>query len=255
VAPFIWQRGRCIKNLGGIKLTSEKLHMRKNGIVVAIDGPAGAGKSTTAKWVAKSLDYLYLDTGAMYRAVGLAVVRSGVLADDAQAVCALAQSLVIDQKADGTGAKTFLNGEDVSGLIRTPEVSDAASRVAVHQGVRDVLVATQRAIGQDGGIVLEGRDTGTAIFPDAELKVFLVADVAERAQRRQKEMALKGDVADLAVLEDQIRERDERDRQTQLRFGSWPSEDAVLLDTTGLSVDEQVAKVVELAQKWMQSDV
>lgn len=228
--------------------------MRKNGIVVAIDGPAGAGKSTTAKLVAKALNYLYLDTGAMYRAVGLAVVRAGVLADDADAVCTLAQSLIIDQKADGAGVKTFLNGEDVSGLIRTPNVSDAASRVAVHQGVRDVLVATQQAIGRDGGIVLEGRDTGTAIFPDAELKVFLVADVAERAQRRQKEMALRGEVAEVVVLEAQIRERDERDRQTQLRFGPWPAEDAVLLDTTGLSVDVQVAKVVALAQTCMQSD-
>ena len=225
--------------------------MRKNGIVVAIDGPAGAGKSTTAKLVAKSLNYLYLDTGAMYRAVGLAVVRAGVLADDADAVCRLAQSLVIDQKADGTGAKTFLNGEDVSGLIRTPDASDAASRVAVHQGVRDVLVSTQQAIGRDGGIVIEGRDTGTAIFPDAELKVFLVADVAERAQRRQKEMALRGEGADVSVLEAQIRERDERDRQTQLRFGPWPAEDAILLDTTGLSVDMQVAKVVALAQTCM----
>lgn len=228
--------------------------MRKNGIVVAIDGPAGAGKSTTARLVAKALNYLYLDTGAMYRTVGLAVVRAGANADDADDVVALAKSVVIDQKADGDEVHTFLDGEDISQQIRTPEVSDAASRVAVHQGVRDVLVATQQAIGCDGGIVLEGRDTGTAIFPEAELKVFLVADVNERAQRRQKEMASRGETAEVALLERQIRERDERDRQTQLRFGPWPAEDAVLVDTTGLSVEAQVEKVIALAQKEIQSE-
>lgn len=225
--------------------------MRKNGIVVAIDGPAGAGKSTTAKLVAKELAYLYLDTGAMYRAVGLAVVRAGVNADDAEQVVAVAEAIAIDQRAENDVAHTFLDGEDVSGQIRTPEVSDAASRVAVHQGVRDVLVATQQTIGRNGGIVLEGRDTGTAIFPDAELKVFLVADVTERALRRQKEMASRDEKVDLSVLEDQIRARDERDRQTQLRFGPWPAEDAVLVDTTGLSVEAQVKKVVDLAKKNM----
>ena len=225
--------------------------MRKNGIVVAIDGPAGAGKSTTARLVAQKLHYLYLDTGAMYRAVGLATVRAKVDADDAQGVVALAQALEIDQRADGDVSRTFLDGEDISDHIRTPEVSDAASRVAVHQGVRDVLVATQQHLGRDGGIVLEGRDTGTAIFPDAELKVFLVADVTERAVRRQKEMAARGEMADVATLETQIRERDERDRQTQLRFGPWPAADAVLVDTTGVSVEEQVAKVVALAKKCM----
>lgn len=227
--------------------------MRKNGIVVAIDGPAGAGKSTTARLVAKALDYLYLDTGAMYRAVGLAVVRAGVNADEAEAVVSLAKSVVIDQMANGDVVHTLLDGEDISQLIRTPEVSDAASRVAVHQGLRDVLVVTQQAIGHDGGIVLEGRDTGTAIFPDAELKVFLVADVTERAQRRQKEMAARGEKAEVVLLERQIHERDVRDQQTQLRFGPWPSEDAVLVDTTGLSVEEQVAKVVALAQKDIQA--
>ncbi|MBT3605789.1 MAG: (d)CMP kinase [Candidatus Latescibacteria bacterium] len=228
--------------------------MRRNGIVLAIDGPAGAGKSTTAQLVAKALDYLYLDTGAMYRTVGLAVVRAGANADDADAVVALAKSVAIDQKAGGDGVHTFLDGEDISLMIRTPKVSDAASRVAVHQGVRDVLVATQQAIGRDGGIVLEGRDTGTAIFPDAELKVFLVADVAERAHRRKLEMAARGERADVALLERQIRERDERDRQTQLRFGPWPSEDAVLVDTTGMSIDVQVAKVVALAQVKIQAE-
>lgn len=228
--------------------------MRKNGIVVAIDGPAGAGKSTTARLVAKALNYLYLDTGAMYRAVGLAVVRADVDANDEKAVVALAKSIHIDQKAQGDVAHTFLDGEDISDQIRTANVSDAASRVAVHQGVRDVLVATQQKIGKDGGIVLEGRDTGTAIFPDAELKVFLKADVSARAKRRQKEMVARGESAQVDELARQIHKRDARDRETQRRFGPWPAEDAVWVDTTDVSVDEQVAKVVTLAKKCMTTD-
>lgn len=138
--------------------------MRKNGIVVAIDGPAGAGKSTTARLVAQALGYLYLDTGAMYRAVGLAALRAGGDMEDADAMAALARGLCLNLKmADGC-QWTILNGEDVSEVIRTGQVAQAASHVAKHQGVRDVLVARQQALGRDGGIVLEGRDTGSAIF-------------------------------------------------------------------------------------------
>lgn len=229
--------------------------MRKNGIVVAMDGPAGAGKSTTARLVAKALRYLYLDTGAMYRAVGLAVIRARTNPDDAEKVVALARSITIDQKPKDDGVQTLLNGEDISAAIRSPDVSDAASRVAVHQGVREVLVTTQQSIGQDGGIVLEGRDTGTAIFPDAELKVFIVADVSERARRRKKEMSQRNEAADVETLEIQIRERDNRDRKTQERLGPWPAEDAVLVDTTGVSIDEQVARVVALAKKRLHLEI
>lgn len=222
--------------------------MRKNGIVVAIDGPAGAGKSTTARLVAQALDYLYLDTGAMYRAVGLAALRAGVDVDDAGAVAALARAVRLDLKTANGHQCTFLNGEDVSEAIRAGRVSEAASHVARHQDVRQVLVVRQQALGQDGGIVLEGRDTGTAIFPDAELKVFLVADARERARRRQAELAQRGEAVDLEALVSQICARDALDRETQQRFGSWPPGDAVEVDTTGLSVLEQVARVVELAR-------
>jgi len=219
--------------------------MRGRGIVVAIDGPAGAGKSTTARGVARRLGYVYLDTGAMYRALALGALRAGVDVGDGEAVALLAQTLRIGLDAGEGTQRTVLEGEDVSGAIRTPEVSDAASRVAMHTAVREVLVTRQREIGQDGGIVLEGRDTGTAIFPDAELKVFLIADVEARARRRQQEMAGQG--VDLSALVRQIQDRDDRDRATQLRHGGWPAPGSVEVDTTGLSVAGQIDRVVELA--------
>ncbi len=221
--------------------------MRKKGIVIAIDGPAGSGKSTTARRVARRLGYLYLDTGAMYRALGLGLLRAGASPDDGEASARLARKVHIDLRAQAGGQQTLLDGEDVSGAIRTPEVSDAASRVAAHPEVREVLVARQREIGQEGGIVLEGRDTGTAVFPDAEFKVFLVADAVERARRRLRELAGRGEAVDLPALVEQIRARDARDEATQLRGGEWPASDALRLDTTGLSVEEQVDRVIHLA--------
>jgi cytidylate kinase len=223
--------------------------MRENGIVIAIDGPAGAGKSTTARLVADQMGYLYLDTGAMYRAVGLAVLQQGVDPDDADGVTALCRALNIEFETRDGQLQTLLNGKNISDAIRSPEISQAASRVAVHPGVRDVLVALQRTMGRDGGIVLEGRDTGTAIFPDAELKIFLVADPAERARRRLRDLEKRGESAVFESLLDEIRIRDIRDRQTQLQRGVWPASDAVCIDTTGLSIAEQVDRIVALAQR------
>ena len=223
--------------------------MRVNGIVVAIDGPAGAGKSTTAKAAAARLRYLYLDTGAMYRAIGLAVSAAGLDPDDSAAVGDLAELLRVEQIAVDGGTRTLLDGTDVSDQIRTQAVSDAASRVAVHPRVRDVLVALQKRIGEDGGIVLEGRDTTTAIFPDAELKVFLEATVEERAKRRRRDLEGAGDPTDMDQLRQDIQARDERDRKTQSRHGPWPTPDAIRLDTTGLTIDEQVDRIVSLARE------
>ena len=222
--------------------------MRPNGIVIAIDGPAGAGKSTTAKAVASELSYLYLDTGAMYRAVALSVLRAEVDPDDAQAAGDCASRARIEQVASDSGTRTLLDREDISDFIRTQDVANAASRVAVHPQVREILVRLQKEIGESGGIVLEGRDTTTAIFPDAELKVFLEATVEVRAQRRFRELSASGGTDDLESLRSEILERDERDQRTQSQHGPWPSPDATRLDTTGLSIEDQVARIIQLAR-------
>ncbi len=221
--------------------------VRKRGIVIAIDGPAGSGKSTTAREVARRLDYLYLDTGAMYRALGLALIRSGTSPDDPEASVRIAREVRIEFRHDLEGQLTLLDGDDVTEAIRAPEVSDAASRVAVHPSVREHLVARQQEIGGDGGIVLEGRDTGTVVFSDAELKVFLVADEVVRAERRAEELAARGEAKDLSALIEQNRLRDARDEATQSRSGKWPAPDALRVDTSDLSIEAQVDRVVSLA--------
>lgn len=221
--------------------------MRANGIIVAIDGPAGAGKSTTAKAVSARLGYVYLDTGAMYRAVAYAALGGGIDPENADAVSDLAASMSIDQTTSPNGTRTSIDGEDVSESIRTQAVSNAASQVAVHPRVREVLVRLQKSIGEDGGIVLEGRDTTTAIFPDAELKIFLEASVEERANRRFRELEQRGDPVPMAQLMAEIAERDDRDRKTQSQHGPWPSPDAIRVDTTGMTIDQQVDRIVTLA--------
>ena len=223
--------------------------MGKRGIVIAIDGPAGSGKSTTARCVASRLGYLYLDTGAMYRALGWALIRRDLSPDDEAAAAGTAAALAFDFRLEDGSQRVLVDGEDVTGEIRSADVSDAASRVAVHAAVRKILVARQQELGREGGIVLEGRDTGTAVFPEAELKIFLVADVVERARRRHRELLDCGVTTDLVELMGQIRERDARDKATQRRSGSWPASDAITVDTTGLDIDAQVARVVGLARK------
>ena len=214
---------------------------------MAIDGPAGAGKSTTAKAAAARLGYLYLDTGAMYRAVAWSVLEAGIDPDDPDTVGALAESLDVRQATSELGTRTLVDGVDVSDQIRTQEVSDRASRVAVHPRVRKVLVRLQQSIGRDGGIVLEGRDTTTAIFPDAELKIFLEATVEERANRRSLDLTRAGTPMEIEQLRREIRARDDRDRETQAQHGPWPGPDVIRVDTTGLTIEEQVERIVTLA--------
>ncbi len=208
-------------------------------MVIAIDGPAGAGKSTVARGVAAALGLTYLDSGAMYRSVADAALRAGVDPDDPEAVAELAAGLAIELR----GTRVLAGGEDVSERIRTPEVTAAASQVSVHAPVRAAMVGRQRELIAAGAYVAEGRDIGTVVSPDSPLKVFLVAADAERARRR----AAQTGEPQVAVLAAQA-ERDARDRERE-HGALRAADDAVVLDTTGLEADEVVARVVELARE------
>ena len=215
-------------------------------LIIAIDGPVGSGKSTLARRVAELMGYVYIDTGAMYRALALKAVRRGLGFDRDSDLETLARGTRIDLKAlDGT-QQVFLDGENVTAAIRTPEVSQAASKIAVVSGVRHVLVAEQRRAGQEGGVVMEGRDIGSVVFPDADLKIFLTASPEVRAERRNHEHQQKGDSIDLARTLVEIRERDQRDRErTTSPLVRAP--DAVVVDSTAMEAEEVARLVVMLA--------
>lgn len=208
--------------------------------ILAIDGPAGAGKSTTARAVAKALGFAYLDSGALYRCVALAALEAGISPDDDEALGALAQGLHIRQTLDG---RFELNGRDVSGLIRTPEVSQAASRSSACPQVRAALVDIQRDAVLAPGTVAEGRDIGTVIFPDADLKIFLDADPAERAKRRTLEMEARSAPADaIARVREEMAERDRRD-STRAVAPLAKAADAIVVDSTLLGFDDVVSRI------------
>lgn len=221
--------------------------MKCRKLIIAIDGPAGAGKSTVGKLVAHRLGYDYLDTGAMYRAVTLKALRLNVPLDDETALTELAHSCNIQlQSLPSCETRVFLDGEDVSEHIRTPEVSRAVSIVSAVSGVRRALQAKQRAMGRSGGIVAEGRDIQTVVFPDADLKIFLTATVEERARRRWVELRTKGyDVHLDEVLSDTMR----RDEIDSLRYDSplAKAPDAIEIDTTNMSIEEVVECITQLA--------
>lgn len=208
-------------------------------MVIAIDGPAGAGKSSVARAVAAELGFTYLDSGAMYRSVALAAIERRLGLDDAEAVEALARELEIEFD----GRRVLLDGEDVSDAIRAPLVTAAASRVSVHPGVREAMVARQRELIAAGEYVAEGRDIGTVVSPEAPLKVFLTASDEERARRRAAETG-----EDFESVLDAQRRRDERD--TEREHGALrAAADAVELDTTGLGLEEVVGRVVAMARE------
>lgn len=214
---------------------------------IAIDGPVGAGKSSIASAVAKKLDILHLDTGAMYRTVGLAAIRHGVSLDDEAAVTALCGTVEIGVRHGENGQATLLDGEDVSGLIRTPEVSMAASKVARYAGVRKAMVALQQKLAARTDMLVDGRDIGTVVLPNATVKIFLTASAEERARRRFLELQQKGapDTYE-QVLADLIR-RDEQDMNREVD-PLRQAEDALLVDSTHLDFDgvvEAILKIVE----------
>jgi len=217
-------------------------------LIIAIDGPVGSGKSTVARRVAQTLDYLYIDTGAMYRAIALKAIRGGVALDASDDLVTLAGDTHIDLRAQDGTQRVLLDSEDVTEAIRSPEVSQAASRVATVGGVRHVLVTEQRRAGHKGGVVMEGRDIGTVVFPDAELKIFLTASPEIRAERRWREHQQKGDAIDLARTLDEIRERDKRDRE-RATSPLVQARDAVVVDSTAMEPEEVARLIVMLAQR------
>src|SRR6202162_537604 len=228
-------------------------HMQK--LTIAIDGPAGSGKSSVALRVASMLGYLYMDSGAMYRAVALKALRRIVPLNDEQALRAIARETHVELKRpspaqEAAGAKNcvFLDGVEVTDDIRTEEVAQAASRLATIQEVRQVLVAQQQRAGAGGGIVMEGRDIGTVVFPNAELKIFLEATPEARAERRWKEHLEKGETLDLGEVLDEVHERDKRDTERKVS-PLVRAADAVLVDNTAMDVEETARLIVQLARE------
>lgn len=215
-------------------------------LIIAIDGPVGSGKSTLARRVAAMMGYIYIDTGAMYRAIALKAQRCGISFDALDVLTGLASETRIDLRASESAQQVFLDGEDVTGAIRTPEVAQAASKVAVVPAVRRVLVAEQRRAGESGGVVMEGRDIGSVVFPDAHLKIFLTASPEIRAERRWREHQQKGDAIDLARTLDEIHERDRRDRERKTS-PLVRAPDAVVVDSTAMEPEEVARLVVMLA--------
>ena len=218
--------------------------------VIAIDGPAGAGKSTLAAHLARRFGFLNLETGAMYRALALKAIENDLDLDDEAALLALCGTTRIRLEGTREGNRVLLDGMDVSRRVRDGDVTAAASRASVHPAVREWMVAEQRALGAAGGVVMEGRDIGTAVFPDAEVKIFLDADPEVRGNRRFRQVRSSAHevthVTEHAVLEE-MKARDERDR-TRAESPLKPADNAVVLDSTGMSLDEVLWKSEELVQ-------
>lgn len=223
--------------------------MKRKRPVIAIDGPAGAGKSTAARRLAQALGYLLLDTGALYRGIALLARERGVSWDNGAALGELASStsLTFARGADGT-PRLMVDGVDRADEIRTPEIAMGASHVSRHPDVRQALLGIQRALGRQGGVVVEGRDIGTVVFPDAEAKVYLTASAETRAGRRLRELQARGEAVN---LEDTLREVRQRDQQDQGRETAplKPAADSILFDTTGLSLEQVVARLLAIAHE------
>ena len=215
-------------------------------LVIAIDGPAGAGKSTIASRLARKLGYVNLESGAMYRALALKAIRNDVGFDDEPALLQLAESSKIELQPRLDGNRVLLDGGDISARIRERDVTEAASKVSIHPRVREWMVARQREMGAHGGVVMEGRDIGTKVFPNADVKIFLEADPAVRVERRVKQRDAAPEQAPTIAAE--LLERDHRDA-TRAASPLVSAEDAVILDSTHLSIDDVVARAEELVRK------
>lgn len=215
-------------------------------LIIAIDGPAGAGKSTIASRLARKLGYANLESGAMYRALALKAIERDISFDDENALAELARNSKIKLEPTLGGNRVLLDNRDVTQRVREADVSQAASRVSVHPKVREWMVAKQREMGLAGGIVMEGRDIGTKVFPDADVKIFLDADPVIREERRSKQQSARGATAETTAGE--LRERDRRDR-TRANSPLQPAPDATVLDSTSLSEDEVLQRVEALVEQ------
>lgn len=216
---------------------------------IAVDGPSGAGKSTMAKKLARALGFLYVDTGAIYRTLGLFALRQGISPEDEAAVAQLLPmvSIRLDYGEDWV-QKMYLNGEDVTDAIRTPEVSTTASQISAIPGVRDFLMDMQRDLAKQGNVIMDGRDIGTVVLPDADVKIFLTASAEDRARRRFEELAARGSGTDYETVLADIRERDHRD-STRSAAPLRQAEDALLVDTTGNSMEESFEVLLQTVRE------
>ena len=213
-------------------------------MIIAIDGPAGSGKSTVAKFIAKRLNYRYIDTGSMYRAVAWSAEKKEIDLSDENAVGQWVTQLKIEFVADPAGQQVKVNGENATGLLKNEVVGRGAAKVAAQKRVREILVAKQQEIGQSGNVVMDGRDIGTQVFPNAELKFFMDADAEERGKRRYLELKEKNLDVDLENIIAEIKQRDHEDR-TRAISPLCPAEDAIKIDTTKFAIEEVIEKVME----------
>ena len=216
-----------------------------SSVNIAIDGPAGAGKSTVAKGLAKKLGFIYVDTGALYRAIGVFAIRKGVNTKDADGVSALLGDIKVELKFVDGAQRVFLNDEDVSEAIRTPDASMAASNVSVIPAVRAFLLELQRDIAKKNNCLMDGRDIGTVVLPDAQIKIFMTADVEERAMRRYKELQEKGINDSYEQVLKEMKERDFQDSNRPIA-PLKPAEDSMIFDSTGLTLQESVDRLTAL---------
>ncbi len=214
---------------------------------IAIDGPAGAGKSTIAKLAAKELGFIYVDTGSMYRAMALACIRQGVKPEEEEKVTKVCQSVQVSIEYKDGQQIVLLNGENVNPYIRTEEVGKMTSAIAVYQGVREKLLELQRDLAKKADVIMDGRDIGTCVLPDADVKIFMTASSVTRARRRYTELKEKGIECNIEDIEKDIIERDERDSNRKIA-PLRQAEDAIVIDSSNMSVEESVAAVIKLVK-------
>ena len=228
------------------KTLNSTSNLRK--LVIAIDGPAASGKSTTAKLTAERLGYMHIDTGAMYRAMTLKVLEQKIDVNDAERIGNLAEETEVRLRRKRNELQVLLDNQDVTKRIRSQAVSSAVSAVSSVMKIREALVREQRSMGNNGGIVLEGRDIGTVVFPNADIKIFMIANVEERARRRQRELRQTGIEVDIEKLEKEIVERDRKDSERSLS-PLRKADDAIVLDTSDMTIEQQVEFIIHKAKE------